>query len=283
MALPQRCEKKPLLPDLQYRPPNSLEYKVKDGDTFEKLVSQPQVKPTGMSALDLCYFNFKTRDPGEINWYLYHRVGCRLTTRDGFNYRFSASDRPGIVFLPAADQGGVSANPPVCDGSRKAAMINPVSGCWFALAGNTAVKGEEPFYELSGASQVDRHSAIIGRVGREIGVDPRLISAIMYMETTHGYYDAPLAWFGKNKSILPMNINVDYWGNTFGTREELKNPETNIRAGAEMLYRIQSYLPPGAPVSHVATLYNNINAQQVSEYGARVQRIYDAQPWLEKQ
>ena len=49
-----------------------------------------------------------------------------------------------------------------------------------------------------------------------------------------------------------------------------------------MLFRIRNYLPPGSPVSHVATLYNNINAQQVSEYGARVQKIYETQPWLKK-
>jgi hypothetical protein len=104
----------------------------------------------------------------------------------------------------------------------------------------------------------------------------------MYMETTHGYYDAPLSWFGKNKSILPMNINVDYWGNTFGDRKTLLNPEANIRAGAEMLFRIQSYLPQGSPVSHVATLYNNINAHQVTEYGARVQKLYEAEPWRKK-
>jgi hypothetical protein len=114
----------------------------------------------------------------------------------------------------------------------------------------------------------------------ETNVDARLIRAIMHMETTHGYYDAPLALLGRNKSILPMNIHIQYWGNTFGTRAVLETPEGNIRAGAELIRRISSYLPRSAPISHVATLYNNINAHHVSEYGARVQRIYEAQPWL---
>jgi hypothetical protein len=282
MSLSQRCERKPAFPDLQYRPPNAQTYKVRDGDTFETLVRRPDVRPTGMSPLDLCFFNFKTRDPGEINWYLHHRVGCRKVTLDGFNYRFSATDAPGTVFLPIADKGEVCTDPTVCAGSRKAAMINPISGCQFVLGGNAAVKGDEPVYELSAFSAVNRHAALIARVGREMRVDPRLISAIMYMETTHGYYDAPLSWFGQNKSILPMNINVEYWGSTFGTRESLKDPETNIRAGTEMIFRIQNYLPLGAPVSHVATLYNNINASQVNEYGARVQKIYETQPWVKK-
>lgn len=59
-------------------------------------------------------------------------------------------------------------------------------------------------------------------MAKEKGVDANLVKAIMYMETTHGYYDAILELFNKNKSILPMNINVDYWGSTFGSREELK-------------------------------------------------------------
>jgi hypothetical protein len=35
----------------------------------------------------------------------------------------------------------------------------------------------------------------------------------------------------KNKSILPMNINTDYWGGTFGDRATLKKPDENIKAG----------------------------------------------------
>jgi len=53
-----------------------------------------------ISANDLCFFNFRTRNPAEINWYLYHKVGCRHPTRDHANYMFSDSDDPGIVYLP---------------------------------------------------------------------------------------------------------------------------------------------------------------------------------------
>ena len=104
----------------------------------------------------------------------------------------------------------------------------------------------------------------------------------MYIETTHGYYDAPLSIFGANKSILPMNVNIAYWGDTFGTRKDLEKPYENIKAGGQILQRIISNLPRDASISQIATLYNNINAKTVSNYGARVQKIYEEKPWIEK-
>ncbi|MDQ2694545.1 MAG: hypothetical protein M3Z21_04035, partial [Pseudomonadota bacterium] len=105
------------------------------------------------------------------------------------------------------------------------------------------------------------------------------IKAIMCVETTHGYYDYILAPFDKNKSILPMNINTDAWGTVFGSRDVLKQPYFNILAGALILKGIKANLPPNAPVSHIATLYNNLNASRVSDYGLRVEQIYQEQPW----
>jgi hypothetical protein len=52
-----------------------------------------------MSPNDLCYFNFRTRIPREINWYLYNKVGCRHATPNG-NYMFSQADQPGVVYIP---------------------------------------------------------------------------------------------------------------------------------------------------------------------------------------
>ena len=93
-------EPKPMPSPLDYVPADSRPYKVTPSDNWWTLAERSDVKFSGMSALDLCYFNFKTRKPPEINWYLYHKVGCRRTTRDGHNYMFSAADNPGIVHLP---------------------------------------------------------------------------------------------------------------------------------------------------------------------------------------
>src|SRR5262249_10728996 len=49
---------------------------------------------------DLIDYNFRTRAPDEVNWYLRRNVGCRKTSRDGKNYIFSTDASPGIVYLP---------------------------------------------------------------------------------------------------------------------------------------------------------------------------------------
>lgn len=154
-----------------------------------------------------------------------------------------------------------------------------LSGGNFIVNNNPKASGDEPLRELSAFSAVSRNSASIDRAAKETGTDARLIRAVMYMETTHGYYDAPLAWFNKNKSILPMNINVEYWGNAFGDRTMLNDPYWNTRAGALMLARIRMNIAQPT-VAKVATLYNNINATQISDYGRRVERIFVEQPWL---
>jgi hypothetical protein len=163
--------------------------------------------------------------------------------------------------------------------SRKECIEQDATTCKFVVLPNAKAEGKEPIYELASFSEVNRHSALIDRVAKDAAVDARLIRAIMYMETTHGYYDAPLALFGANKSILPMNVNVDYWGNAFGNREALSKPYENIKAGATILKRIMNNLPTQASVKEIATLYNNINARSVNDYGARVEKIYNSQPW----
>lgn len=157
---------------------------------------------------------------------------------------------------------------------------NEVCPNLFSVTDNHKTSGNAPINEITSFSEVDKHSVFIDIAAFEKRVDAQLIRAIIYMETTHGYYDAPLSLFGKNKSILPMNINVEYWGNTFGSREELLNPLTNIRAGAEMISRIQKNLLTTS-IEKIATLYNHINAIAVNEYGMRVRKIYEEKPWFE--
>ena len=105
--MPITKEPKPMPSPLDYIPDNSVPYTVTSRDSWEVLAMRSDVQTVGMSATDLCYFNFKTRDFAEINWYLKHKVGCRHVTRDGLNYLFSDSDRhtqncssPGTVYLP---------------------------------------------------------------------------------------------------------------------------------------------------------------------------------------
>ena len=163
--------------------------------------------------------------------------------------------------------------------TRKDVILGRVCATKFEIKENPKASGKAPFYEVTAFSEVKRHGPLIDRVSRETGVDARLIRAIMFMETTHGYYDMPLSWFDKNKSILPMNINIDYWGDEFGDRDDMKDPYKNIQAGAAILLGIISNLPRDASIAQIATLYNNLNATVVTDYGMRVQKIYEDEPW----
>lgn len=49
--------------------------------------------------------------PQEINWYLHNRVGCDFS-RDGLNWSFSKSAKPGILYVPKAGTIPVSSQNP---------------------------------------------------------------------------------------------------------------------------------------------------------------------------
>jgi hypothetical protein len=76
-----------------------------------------------------------------------------------------------------------------------------------------------------------------------------------------------------------MNINVGFWGNTFGSSAELEIPLNNILAGAKLLKEIIRRLPVKASVAEIATLYNDLGARQVTDYGTRTETVYNSRPW----
>lgn len=153
-----------------------------------------------------------------------------------------------------------------------------------APAENPNASSEKPWYENAevGKSAVSNYNDAILQAAAKLKFgDIKLVKAIMYMETSHGNYvglgnltDA----LGISKSVLPMNINVDFWGDKFGTRAELNTPIGNVAGGIKMLQYIKS-MYPNASISQIATLYNNIHATKISDYGARVQAIYEQEAW----
>jgi hypothetical protein len=151
--------------------------------------------------------------------------------------------------------------------------------CRLAVSDNPKANGMAPFYERPEFSEVKKFAHEIDSVAKLTQVDARLIRAIMYVETTHGYYSYLKSWYGGNTSIRPMKVNIAAWGSTFGTRAELDSPTINILAGATILKGIIAAVPSNAPLSHVATLYNNLNATTVTDYGARVAQVYAEKTW----
>ncbi len=153
--------------------------------------------------------------------------------------------------------------------TRKQWIKEGRTGGNFTIAENSAADGSKPSYEEPAAAiGLGKYAAVFDAAAAKYNVDPRLLSAIAFIETSHGYYDA-LA-MGSEKSILPMNINTAYWGDAFGSRAQLRDAAFNIYAGARVLSLISNNVPPGTSVAGIATLYNNINATKVSNYGARV-------------
>lgn len=88
-----------------YTPAGGRPYKVKDGDSWVTLA-----RASGVDPLWLIQYNFETRDPAEVNWYLQQRVGCVKKTPNGRNFMFSFGDKPGIVYLPPVQAAGALTN-----------------------------------------------------------------------------------------------------------------------------------------------------------------------------
>jgi uncharacterized phiE125 gp8 family phage protein len=102
-----------------------------------------------------------------------------------------------------------------------------------------------------------------------------------YGDAGDGYYvgvGPQLDQAGLSKTILPMNINPNFWSD-LGTRAQLNEPLNNIVAGAKILKGITENLNSPS-VEAVATLYNALSATKVSDYGARAGAIYRSRPWL---
>lgn len=94
--MPMPIERKPIKPlHCSFIPEGSKSYLTKDGESWISIAEKFNLTP-----LDLIYYNFRTISPPEVNWYLRTRVGCNKTTRDRYNWMFSDSARPGIIYIP---------------------------------------------------------------------------------------------------------------------------------------------------------------------------------------
>lgn len=149
----------------------------------------------------------------------------------------------------------------------------------FAVEGNSLAKGKEPIHELESMSDVAKNGAIIASESTKQGVDADIVKAIMYMETTHGYYDVIKRPFDKNMSLLPMNVRSDYWKDIGFSRRELKKIKNNISAGIFLIKMLSDRVKPYS-IEGLASLYQDLGATKVTEYGARVKKIYDKKLWF---
>jgi hypothetical protein len=54
----------------------------------------------GMSEQDLANFNWKTKNPDEIEKHLANEIGCTKKSADGKKYILDDADEPGILYIP---------------------------------------------------------------------------------------------------------------------------------------------------------------------------------------
>src|SRR4030095_12276231 len=73
-------------------------HRVSDGEDWASVAAQYNV-----NVKDLIYFNFHTKVPEEVNWYLRRNVGCDVSNDGGRNWAFSYSADPGSIYIPPSE------------------------------------------------------------------------------------------------------------------------------------------------------------------------------------
>lgn len=150
----------------------------------------------------------------------------------------------------------------------------------FEIAENVNAKSGKPLIELDFFDEVDANEGIIDAAATEMDLNPSLLKAVVYMESTHGYYDR---LHPQNRTFRPMNISYETWGGIAQelgyTKDQIINdPVANIRTGAVILKRISARVP-NPTIRKVASIYNFTGAESVTDYGARVDAISKQVLW----
>jgi len=90
----ERAPRNPLPKDYA---PSQVWYKVTNKDDWSTVA-----KKFGFDVPTLIYFNFRTHNTDEVNWYLRRNVGCNVSRDGGRNWAFSDSANPGKIYIPAS-------------------------------------------------------------------------------------------------------------------------------------------------------------------------------------
>jgi soluble lytic murein transglycosylase-like protein len=136
----------------------------------------------------------------------------------------------------------------------------------------------QPWYAVRELEEVTANSAAIETSAYRHRLNPDLVRAIVWMESTHGWYDR---LDPANKTIRPMNVHVERWKQLGASRKVLRDPARNIEVGALVLAALQDRISEPTP-EKIATLYNQLGATKVSPYGKTVAYYMTHKPWLHK-
>ncbi len=171
---------------------------------------------------------------------------------------------------------------------RKESILNNTPAI-FEIVDNPKADSSKPLAEVSAFNPIDNGS-IYNEIGAKYGLNPDWLKAIAYMENTHGWYDGfPLAHeiktlaTGSPPSYRPMNIQYETWK---PLAEKLGYSEwqvqyrvyCNVELAALLLKRITVRVQQPT-LAKVSSIYNYLGRENVSDYGARVQEIYNKKLW----
>jgi len=113
---------------------------------------------------------------------------------------------------------------PVTEAQIKQGIKNEQAAKLQAKRINRAVAAARAVYRANGCR--DTYSEITGRTAYEYGLSPRLLAAVVFIESTC----RPNAVSGRN-SVGLMQVNPRVWGHA----KDLKDPARNLRIGASIL------------------------------------------------
>ncbi len=129
-----------------------------------------------------------------------------------------------------------------------------------------------------GSEAVGRYASVVEEEARRQGVDPDWVKAIMYVENAHGWYGPLFEAIGMAKTLFPMNINPALWSTLSDQPADLSDPRANIRNAVTLIRRITERVDEPT-LAKVASIWIFAGAEQVSDYGARVQDVHDNKIW----
>jgi hypothetical protein len=137
----------------------------------------------------------------------------------------------------------------------------------------------DPWYSRDsiGDGAVSDNMSSINTYSENYGVDKDLLSAVVYMENSHGWYDGVNP---NSATVRPGNVNTEVWASLLNLDPYWPNnyPEISIELTAKILAEIQLRLPNATPAA-IATLYNNLRADMISGYGLTIEDYMKAKPW----
>ena len=147
-------------------------------------------KKFGVNVQSLILYNFGTLNTNEVNWYLRHRVGCKVPSK--WNWKFSASAKPGYVYIPPA--------PPVRPLRQQPLIEIPIQEYTFSIA---ALSWIDPRTGLPEVDQGDPGDAILAEA---------ILANTGYRFAN--FLEATISVVSTSKSPMPIAIGFSHIGYT---------------------------------------------------------------------